>query len=391
VTLAAKSGGPLSGFAVVDLTRILAGPYCTLLLADLGARVIKVELPGIGDDAREVGPFVDNGDGTRTSAYFFSVNRNKESIALDLKQPADRGIFERLLDSADVLVENFTPGTMDRLGYGWASLHASRPRLILASISGFGQTGPYRELPAYDMVVQAMGGILSLTGEEGGPPTRVGVSIGDLAAGMFGAVGVQAAIIERQRSGLGKHVDVAMLDAQVSLLENALARWQVEGRVPGPIGSRHPSITPFGVFKARDGYLVLAAGNDRIFPALCDAIGMPALKTDPRFKTNAERCLHHGELKTAMEQALAARAATEWLALLQERGIPTGPMNDVAGVMRDPQLRARDMLMELPLPNGRPLTVAACPVRFAGEPLRPATPAPRLDEHRSSLLRELGL
>jgi CoA:oxalate CoA-transferase len=391
VTLAAKSGGPLSGFAVVDLTRILAGPYCTLLLADLGARVIKVELPGIGDDAREVGPFVDNGDGTRTSAYFFSVNRNKESIALDLKQPADRGIFERLLDSADVLVENFTPGTMDRLGYGWASLHASRPKLILASISGFGQTGPYRELPAYDMVVQAMGGILSLTGEEGGPPTRVGVSIGDLAAGMFGAVGVQAAIIERQRSGLGKHVDVAMLDAQVSLLENALARWQVEGRVPGPIGSRHPSITPFGVFKARDGYLVLAAGNDRIFPALCDAIGMPALKTDPRFKTNAERCLHHGELKTAMEQALAARAATEWLALLQERGIPTGPMNDVAGVMRDPQLRARDMLMELPLPNGRPLTVAACPVRFAGEPLRPATPAPRLDEHRSSLLRELGL
>jgi CoA:oxalate CoA-transferase len=391
VTLAAKSGGPLSGFAVVDLTRILAGPYCTLLLADLGARVIKVELPGIGDDAREVGPFVDNGDGTRTSAYFFSVNRNKESIALDLKQPADRGIFERLLDSADVLVENFTPGTMDRLGYGWASLHASRPKLILASISGFGQTGPYRELPAYDMVVQAMGGILSLTGEEGGPPTRVGVSIGDLAAGMFGAVGVQAAIIERQRSGLGKHVDVAMLDAQVSLLENALARWQVEGRVPGPIGSRHPSITPFGVFKARDGYLVLAAGNDRIFPALCDAIGMPALKTDPRFKTNAERCLHHGELKAVIEQALDAHAATEWLALLQERGIPTGPMNDVAGVMRDPQLRARDMLMELPLPNGRPLTVAACPVRFAGEPLRPATPAPRLDEHRSSLLRELGL
>jgi len=391
VTLAAKSGGPLSGLVVVDLTRILAGPYCTLLLADLGARVIKVELPGTGDDAREVGPFIDNGDGTRTSAYFFSVNRNKESIALDLKLPADREIFERLLDSADVLVENFTPGTMDRLGYGWAGLHASRPKLILASISGFGQTGPYRELPAYDMVVQAMGGILSLTGEEGGPPTRVGVSIGDLAAGMFGAVGVQAAIIERQRSGLGKHVDVAMLDAQVSLLENALARCQIEGRVPGPIGSRHPSITPFGVFKARDGYLVLAAGNDRIFPALCDAIGMPALKIDPRFKTNAERCLHHGELKGAIEQALGARAATEWLALLQERGIPTGPMNDVAGVMRDPQLRARDMLMELPLPNGRPLTVAACPVRFAGDPLRPATPAPRLDEHRSSLVRELGL
>ena len=389
--LSAKTQGPLAGLVVVDLTRVLAGPYCTLMLADLGARVIKVEMPGVGDDARHIGPFIDDGDGARTSGYFFSVNRNKESIALDLKRADDQAIFERLIAGADVLVENFTPGTMDRLGYGWARLHERHPQLILASISGFGQTGPYRELPAYDMVVQAMGGVLSLTGEEGGPPTRVGISIGDLAAGIFGTVGVQAAVIERQRTGLGKHVDVAMLDAQVALLENALARYQIDGTVPGPIGSRHPSITPFGVFRAQDGYLVLAAGNDRIFPSLCEAIGVPQAATDPRFKTNPDRCEHHAELKQLIEQALAARTVHEWLPHLKSRGIPTGPMNDVQAVMRDPQVQARGMLMAMPLPNGQPLTVAGCPVRFAGDSPLPASPAPRLDQHREQLLRELGL
>lgn len=386
-----KTQGPLAGLIVIDLTRVLAGPYCTMMLADLGARVIKVELPEHGDDARQVGPFVDDGDGQRTSAYFFSVNRNKESIALDLKRPSDQAVFERLLTDADLLVENFTPGTLERLGYGWQRLHERHPRLILASISGFGQTGPYRELPAYDMVVQAMGGVLSLTGEEDGPPTRVGVSIGDLAAGLFGTIGVQAAVIERQHTGLGKHVDVAMLDAQVALLENALARYQVDGKVPGPIGSRHPSITPFGVFKAQDGYLVLAAGNDRIFPTLCEALGAPEIATDPRFRTNPDRCEHHVELKTLIEQALAARTAHDWLAHLKQRGIPTGPMNNVANVVQDPQVKARGMLLALPLPNGQPLTVAGCPVRFVGDEPVPATPAPRLDQHRQALLRELNL
>ena len=387
-----KTIGPLAGLLIVDLTRILAGPYCTMLLADLGARVVKVELPVTGDDARQVGPFIDNGDGTQTSAYFFSVNRNKESIALDLKRPADRAVLDRLIESADVLVENFTPGTMDRLGYGWAVLHQRHPALVLASISGFGQTGPYRELPAYDMVVQAMGGVLSLTGEEGGPPTRVGVSIGDLAAGMFAAIGVQAAVIERQRTGLGKHVDVAMLDAQVALLENALARGQLEPRVPGPIGSRHPSITPFGLFKARDGYLVLAAGNDRMFGALCNALAMPAeVKDAPHFKSNALRCENHAALKLLIEEALAARGVADWLLHLKQQGIPTGPLNDMAAVMRDPQLLARGALMTLPLPSGNPFVVAANPVHFADESPAPAQPAPRLDEQRGALLRELGL
>lgn len=390
--LQSKTIGPLAGLIIVDLTRILAGPYCTMLLADLGARVIKVELPVTGDDARQVGPFIDNGDGTQTSAYFFSVNRNKESIALDLKRPADRAVLDRLIESADVLVENFTPGTMDRLGYGWAVLHQRHPALVLASISGFGQTGPYRELPAYDMVVQAMGGVLSLTGEEGGPPTRVGVSIGDLAAGMFATIGVQAAVIERSRTGQGKHVDVAMLDAQVAMLENALARAQLEPQVPGPIGSRHPSITPFGLFKANDGYLVLAAGNDRMFAALCNALAIPAeVKDAARFKSNALRCENHAALKVLIEEALASRGVADWLAHLKQQGIPTGPMNDVAAVMRDPQVLARGSLLTLTLPSGDPFIVAANPVRFADEAPAPAQPAPRLDQQRGALLRELGL
>lgn len=389
--LAAKTVGPLAGLVVVDLTRVLAGPYCTMMLADLGARVIKVEMPGLGDDARHVGPFIESGDGPPTSGYFFSINRNKESIALDLKSEPDRVIFERLLEDADVLVENFSPGTMHRFGYDWNTLHARFPKLIMASISGFGQTGPYRELPAYDMVVQAMGGVLSLTGEEGGQPTRVGVSIGDIGAGMFGAIGVQAAIIERQRTGTGKHVDIAMLDSQVALLENALVRYQVEGKTPGPIGSRHPSITPFGVFKAKVGHLVVAAGNDRIFPRLCEVLGMAEAKDDRRFVTNALRCENHAALKQRIEQALDNRTANEWLGILKESGIPCGPMNDIAGVMRDPQIRSRGMLMELPLPDGRPLVTAGCPVKFSGDAEAPSTPAPSLDEHRAALLKELGL
>lgn len=388
--LTSKTAGPLAGLIVIDLTRVLSGPYCTMLLADLGARVIKVEMPGEGDDARHVGPFIETGGSTPTSGYFFSINRNKESIALNLKSAADRLIFERLLVDADVLVENYSPGTMHRLGYDWDTLHARQASLVMASISGFGQTGPYRELPAYDMVVQAMGGVLSLTGEDGGQPTRVGVSIGDIAAGMFAAIGIQAALIERQRSGLGKHVDVAMLDSQVALLENALVRYQVSGEVPGPIGSRHPSITPFGVFKAKSGYLVVAAGNDRIFPQLCDVLGMTQAKRDPRFATNALRCENHAALKASVEQALEAHSADDWLEILRAAGIPCGPMNDVAAVMRDPQVQARNMLMSLPLPDGRPLVAAGCPVQFAGDVVSPSTPAPELDQHRVSLLQELG-
>jgi len=382
--------GPLAGVTIVDLTRILAGPYATMLLADLGARVIKVELPGQGDDTREVGPFIEHDSGGRTSAYFASVNRNKESIALDLKAAPDRMLFERLLERADVLVENFRPGVMDKLGYGWATLHARHPALVMASISGFGQTGPYRELHAYDMVVQAMSGVMSLTGPEGGPPVRVGVSIGDLAAGMFGAIGIQAALHERTRTGIGRHVDVAMFDGQVALLENALARLQVEGRAPGPIGTRHPSITPFGVFQARRGALVIAAGNDAMFARLAAELGRPELCRDARFASNAERTRHHAELQAAIEAVLAGADAAEWIPRLRRAGIACGPVNDVAALRDDPRVQARQMLVPLPLAQGGTLSVAGCPIKFAGAGPMHWRPAPALDEHRAALLAELG-
>ena len=375
-------GGPLNGVTVVDLTRILAGPYCTMLLADLGARVIKVERPGGGDDARETGPFVDG-----QSAYFISVNRNKESIALDVKAESDRRTFDALLERADVLVENFRPGTMEKLGYGWDSVHAKHPALVYASISGFGQTGPYRHMPAYDMVVQAMGGIMSLTGQPGSPPTRVGVSIGDIAAGMFAAIGVQAALFERARTGRGSRVDIAMLDCQAAMLENALARYQATGTVPGPIGARHPSITPFDVFHAQDGWLVIAVGNDALFRALCEALGMTGFAAEPRFATNAARCDNQDALKREIELRLAAQPAAYWLELLRRAGVPCSPLSDVAGVMANPQLAERGMLVELQQGNAR-VKVAGNPVKVLGSS-GAFQPAPALDQHRAAILAEL--
>jgi len=383
--------GPLSGLIIVDLTRVIAGPYCSMVLADLGARVIKVEMPGIGDDARQVGPFYEGKNNEKNSAYFLSVNRNKESIALNLKSSEDKIIFEKLLSSADILIENYTPGTIERLGYGFDFLNKKYPKLILASISGFGQTGPYRELPAYDMVVQAMGGILSITGEENGRPTRVGVSIGDLAAGMFAAIGIQSAIIERIQTGAGKHVDIAMLDCQVALLENALARYQIEGDIPKPIGSRHPSITPFGVFKAQDGYLVLAAGNNIVFRNLCKVINKIEIIDDIRFLTNEVRCINHSELKVIIEDCLVGKDVLEWMRLFKENGVPVGPLNDLSDVVNDPQIKARGMLLDTPLPNGTRILTAGSPVKFVGTDPLEWLPAPLLDEHRTSLLKEMGL
>lgn len=374
--------GPLGHVTVVDLTRVLAGPFCTLVLADLGARVIKVERPDRGDDARHIGPFV----GGR-SAYFASVNRGKESIALDLRGEADRAVFERLLARADVLAENFRPGALERLGYGWERLHARFPRLVVAATSGFGQTGPYAERPAYDMVVQAMGGIMSLTGQPGGEPTRVGTSIGDLAAGLFTAVAVSAALAERERTGLGRRVDVGMLDCQVALLENALARYGATGHVPGPLGSRHPSIAPFEAYRARDGHLVIAAGNDALFERLCGVLGRPELAVDARFATPAARVEHVEALKSALEEALAQRDVADWLSRLEGEGIPCGPIQDVADLARDPQLEARNMLLRVADPEAGALRLAGNPMKLSDLPdPQERPPAPALDEGRERIL-----
>jgi CoA:oxalate CoA-transferase len=355
------STGPLDGVTVVDLTRVLAGPYCTMMLSDLGARVIKVEHPERGDDARHIGPFV-NG----VSAYFASLNRGKESVALDLDERDDRLTFRTLLDEADVLVENFRPGVMDRLGYGWEAVHDDHPRLVYASVSGFGQTGPYATRPAYDMVVQGMGGIMSITGPAGGDPTRVGTSVGDITAGLFTAVGVSTALYHRERSGEGTRIDVGMLDCQVAILENAVARCQATGESPGPIGNRHPSITPFGAYRAADGWLVIAAGNDELFGRLCDALGAPALADDPRFATNEGRTEHVAALDEHLSAIVAGGSVGRWLATLEAVGVPCGPVNDVGAVLADPQVAARNMVVDVHDPRLGRFRVAGNPIKMSG-------------------------
>ncbi|MBV9693550.1 MAG: CoA transferase, partial [Alphaproteobacteria bacterium] len=267
------SSGPFYGLLVVDLTRVLAGPYCALLLAELGARVIKIEPPGKGDDSRHYGPYLTAKSGKTKSGYFISVNRGKESIALDLKSDADRQIFEALLGKADVLIENYRGGTMEKLAYGYDVLKERYPRLIYAAVSGFGHTGPYAMRPAYDMIAQAMGGVMSLTGHPGAPPVRVGTSTGDLTAALFATIGISAALYERQQTGRGQKVDVAMLDSQVAVLENAISRYVASGEVPGKLGNRHPSIAPFATFATKDGHIALAAGNDALFSRIAEVLG----------------------------------------------------------------------------------------------------------------------
>ncbi len=367
--------GPLSDITIIDLTRLLAGPYATMVLADLGARVVKVEHPDRGDDARQVGPFL----GER-SVYFESLNRGKESRPLRLDDPDHRREFEAMLDEADVLVENFRPGVMDRMGYGWDALHARWPRLVYAAVSGFGQTGPYAGRPAYDLVVQAMGGVMSLTGRPGGPPSRVGTSVGDITAGLFAAVGILSALHDRARTGAGQMVDIAMLDCQVAILENAIARYAATGEVPAPLGARHPSITPFDAFAADDGPLVIAAGNDALFAALCRALDRDDLPEDPRFADNRRRTENAAALKTEIEGVLSGRTAADWLERLEKAGVPCGPINDIAAVVGDPGVRARNMIVSVGLPDGSTVETAGNPVKLSGHedpPTRPPAPGLR--------------
>ena len=379
--------GPLSGITIIDLSRILAGPYCTLLLAELGARVIKVEPPQQGDDARQYGPFR-NGK----SAYFASVNRGKESIALDLKAPAGRDVFERLLDKADALVENFRPGTMEKLGYGWDTLHLRYPRLVYAAASGFGHSGPYSHYPAYDMVVQGLGGIMSITGHPGMPLTRVGTSVGDLAGGLYTAVALNAALLHRERTGESTKVDVALFDCQLALLENAIMRYTTTGEIPGPMGARHPSITPFEAFATRDGNLIIAAGNDGLFVKLAQALDRADLAENPLFKTNALRNEHQEALRAEIEGVLGRQATEHWIAVLEAAGVPCGPVNNIAQALAHPQTTARNMLVSVDDPVTGRLELAGNPMKlsaFDDPPTR--SRAPDLDADRDRILRELGL
>ena len=379
--------GPLSGVVIADLSRILAGPYCTLLLAEMGARVIKIETPGTGDDSRHYGPFV-NGK----SAYFVSVNRGKESIALDLKKPEDKAVFEALLAKVDVLVENFRPGTMEKLGFGYERLKALYPRLIYAAASGFGHSGPYSQHPAYDMVVQGLGGIMSINGHPGQPPARVGISVGDLGAGLYTAVAINAALYHRAMTGEARKVDIGMLDCQISLLENAVVRYNTTGKVPGPLGARHPSITPFEPYQTADGLLIIAGGNDSLFGKIAGALGLDVLPRDPRFLTNDLRSQNAEALKVVLESVLRTKPMDHWVAVFEEVGVPCGPINTIDRALQHPQVAARNMLVTVDDPVTGPIRVAGNPLKIEGFP-DPATraPAPELDGDRARILQELGL
>lgn len=379
---------PLAGLSVLDLTHVLAGPFCSTQLQELGAKVIKVERPGSGDDTRAFPPFIDG-----QSAYFAGLNHGKQSIALDLASPADRAIFEQLLERADVVLENFRPGVMEKLGYGWEALHARLPRLIYGAVSGFGHTGPEAGKPAYDMVVQARGGVMSITGEKDREPVRVGASIGDIIAGLYLTQGVMAALIARGKTGRGQKVDIAMLDSQIAIMEHAVAITTATGTPPGRSGARHPTITPFETFHAEDGLFVIAAGNDSLFVKLCTALRMGPLYEDPRFSTNPARCENARLLKRLIEAVTIDRPRSHWIGVLEAAGVPTGAIQNVAEALADPQLLSRNMLVDIEPAPGRPaFKCAGNPIKMSELPESPRrTAAPLLDGDREAVLDWLGM
>ena len=373
---------PLEGIVVIDLTHVLAGPFCSHTLHDLGAKIIKVERPGTGDDTRAFPPFLG-----QESAYFAALNAGKKSIALDLHQEDDRDILDQLLAAADIVLENYRPGVMERLGFGWETLHARYPRLIYGAVSGFGHTGPEAQKPAYDMVVQARGGVMSITGEENGPPVRVGASIGDIVAGMYLTQGVLAALYHREKTGLGRKIDIAMLDSQLAIQEHAIALTTATGKPPGRTGARHPTITPFSTYRAADGFFVIAAGNDAMFRRLCDVLPLP-VADDPRFSTNAARCENHALLKRLIEAVTLGNTAAHWIDVLERSGLPTASVQDMSQVLRDPQILARNMVLPVDSVDGRPaFTAPGNPIKMSGldEPASRG-PAPLLDGDRAGIL-----
>jgi crotonobetainyl-CoA:carnitine CoA-transferase CaiB-like acyl-CoA transferase len=379
---------PLDGILVVDFTRVLSGPYCTMQLADMGARVIKVEQPGKGDDTRAWGPPFLNGE----SAYFLSINRNKESLTLDLKHPAATHIIDALLARADVLVENFRPGTMERLGLGYESVSRRFPRLVYCSISGFGQSGPRTKEPGYDAVVQAEGGLMSITGDAEGQPFRLGVAISDIASGMFAAQGIAFALLARERTGKGQLVDVGMLDATAALLTYQAGIYFATGRTPGRMGNRHPTIVPYETFAASDGDFVIAIGNDEQWRRFCASAELAHLAMDERFASNRVRVTNYSTLRPLLAETLRARTRSEWVDLLRPAGVPCGSVREVAEVLEDPQLAARGMIQELEHAVAGTMRVTGVPIKLSDTPGTVRTAPPALSQHTIDILaRDVGM
>ena len=378
--------GPLAGLTVLDLTRVLSGPYCTMMLADMGARVIKVEQRGRGDDTRGWGPPFQNGE----SAYFLSVNRNKESLTLDFKHPEGRPILDALIARADVLVENFRPGTLTRQGLAYDALSASHPRLVYCSVSGFGQTGPRRSEPGYDAVLQGEGGLMSITGPADGTPYRLGVAIADIVSGMFAAYGVAMALLARERTGRGQLVDVAMLDSVAALLTYQAGICFATGQAPPRLGNRHPTIVPYETFAAADGDMVVAAGNDALFRQFCAVIEAPALAEDPRFATNRGRVEQQDTLRPLIADRVRTRPRQQWIAALKQVGVPCGAVRDLAQVLSDPQLAERMMVLPMTHPVAGPMQVLGVPVKLGDTAGSVRSPPPVLGQHTHAVLTELG-
>lgn len=374
----------LTGVKVIDLSRNLAAPFCTMMLADMGAEVIKVEAPGKGDDARGYGPII-NGK----SGYFISVNRGKKSIELNLKDAGDKAKLAKLLAEADVMVDNFRPGVLDRLGITEEWVKEINPTLIFASITGFGQTGPYRTRAAYDMVVQGYGGLMSITGDPGDTPKRVGISIGDLAAGLFATIGILGSLYGREKTGKGDRLDIAMLDCQIALLENSLVRYFATGKVPQPLGNRHASITPFEMFPTKDSNIIICAGNDKNWRDLCVALGRSELAEDERFITNDARTAAHNALREAILPTLVQKTTKQWMEIFEKAGVPCGPVNNIADVVEDEQVKSRNMIISIDYPGIGEIKSPGSPLKSKTYHIDPHIPAPDLGADNESILGNL--
>jgi len=378
--------GPLEGIRVLDLSWVLSGPYCTMVLSDLGADVIKIERPEVGDIGRGNGPFVKG-----VSTYFLSLNRGKRSASLNLSTNRGKEILLQLADHSDVVVENFTPGTMKKLGLDYDVLRKRNPKIIYAACSGFGQTGPYAQKLAFDVIAQAMGGVLSVTGEPGGPPIRPGVSIGDISAGLFLCISILACLQERQKSGLGQMIDISMLDCQVAIQENAFVRYLATGEVPKALGTRHPVFTPFQVFPTKDGYIAVAmmGGVRDQWPLFCALIDLVHLIDDKRFETGWSRTQHYKDLEPILNEAMKAKTTQEWLAQLEEAGIACGPVNTIDKVVADPQIRMREMIVSVHHPVAGDFRVTNTPIKLSRTPAKIERPAPELGQHSKEVLAEV--
>jgi len=388
--------GPLTGIRVLDLSRVLAGPWAGQNLADLGAEVIKIERPKVGDDSRAFGPpWVKDAQGrdTKDSAYFTSANRGKKSVTVNLQQAEGQALVRELAAKSDVLLENYKYGDLARYGLGYEDLRKINRRLIYCSVTGFGQTGPYKERPGYDFMIQGMGGMMSVTGEQdgapGGGPQRAGVPIADIITGMYASIAICAALAHRAQSGAGQHLDLALLDSQIALLAYQNTNYFATGKPPRRIGNLHPNIVPYQPFRAADGEVILACGNDNLYRKFCEAAGCPELAADARFATNGKRVENRDELAKILGGIFAKRTKKEWVELLDAAGVPNGPINDIAQVFAEPQVKARGVRIEVEHPVAGRLPMVASPMRFSGTPLEHKTPPPLLGEHTDAVLREV--